>query len=141
LSRLLTEEVAVPLSEREQQLLEQMEQALYAEDPQFASVLRETTRRRVEGRRLAVGILLVLAGLGGLIGGVAVSFVPLGAVGFLLMLGGVLVGAGAWRVGSQAAAPPSEPKRRTSNASAGGDGGFMGKMEDRWRRRRDGEHD
>ena len=30
----------MPLSEHEQRLLEQMERALYAEDPKFASALR-----------------------------------------------------------------------------------------------------
>ena len=40
------EEVAVPLSEHEQRLLEQMERALYAEDPKFASTLRERRVRR-----------------------------------------------------------------------------------------------
>ncbi|EBF6878346.1 DUF3040 domain-containing protein, partial [Salmonella enterica subsp. enterica serovar Saintpaul] len=30
----------MPLSEHEQQLLEQMEQALYAEDPKFASQMQ-----------------------------------------------------------------------------------------------------
>jgi len=34
------QEDTVPLSEHEQQLLEQMEQALYAEDPKFASQMQ-----------------------------------------------------------------------------------------------------
>jgi hypothetical protein len=45
----VSEEVSVPLSEHEQRLLEQMERALYAEDPKFVSSLRGadwTARRR-----------------------------------------------------------------------------------------------
>src|SRR3712207_5805224 len=37
--RLHDEEDSVPLSEHEQRMLEQMERALYAEDPKFASAL------------------------------------------------------------------------------------------------------
>ena len=39
------QEVEVPLSENEQRLLEQMERALYAEDPKFASAMRGANRR------------------------------------------------------------------------------------------------
>ena len=51
------------LSEREQKLLEQMEQALYAEDPRFATRIRSHGDRGTK-RRMLVGILAVLAGLG-----------------------------------------------------------------------------
>ncbi|MDP3972954.1 MAG: DUF3040 domain-containing protein [Candidatus Nanopelagicales bacterium] len=129
----------MPLSEREQQLLEQMEQALYAEDPQFATALRETRQRALDGRRLALGVLVVLAGLGGLIAGVALSFVPLGVIGFLAMLGGVLLGAKALisvpEVVQGGPASSTTPKAKREAGST-----FMGKMEGRWRQRRDGEH-
>ena len=36
----IPEEAPVPLSEHEQRMLEQMERALYAEDPKFASTMR-----------------------------------------------------------------------------------------------------
>jgi hypothetical protein len=41
----------VPLSEHEQRLLEQMERALYAEDPKFASTLRSAGPRPGSRRR------------------------------------------------------------------------------------------
>lgn len=129
----------MPLSEREQQLLEQMEQALYAEDPQFATSLRETRQRAIDGRRLALAVLAVLAGLGGLIAGVALSFVPLGVIGFLAMFGGVLLGAKALiAVPEDAQEDPafnSPPRVKRESGTK-----FMSKMEGRWRQRRDGEH-
>ena len=60
------EEVSVPLSEHEQRLLEQMERALYAEDPKFVSSLRGTDLRSHHRRRAvqsAVGFVLGIAAL------------------------------------------------------------------------------
>ena len=48
----------VPLSDHEQKLLEQIEQALYAEDPKFAASVRKVKSRRPRGRRwIALSIL------------------------------------------------------------------------------------
>ena len=48
----------MPLSEHEQRLLEQMERALYAEDPKFASALRgHDLRGRYRRRLLAAGLM------------------------------------------------------------------------------------
>lgn len=61
----------MPLSEHEQRMLEQMERALYAEDPKFATALegsglRTYTRRRVYQAvaGFLVGIALLMAGDG-----------------------------------------------------------------------------
>ena len=43
----------MPLSEHEQRLLEQMERALYAEDPKFASSLRSAGPRPGNRRKAA----------------------------------------------------------------------------------------
>ena len=45
----------MPLSEHEQRLLEQMERALYAEDPKLASTLRGADLRAHHRRRVALG--------------------------------------------------------------------------------------
>ena len=50
----------MPLSEHEQRLLEQMEKALYAEDPKFATSLRSTPGARAARGRAALGVLAVL---------------------------------------------------------------------------------
>lgn len=134
----------MPLSEHEQRLLDQMERALHAEDPRLASALRSGSGRSFNGRRIAVGVLGVLAGLAGLIGGVATSLAVLGVLGFLVMLGGVLLIGSAVRApkpGSEgAAAKRSEPTGKTRSAKqARNSSSFMSRVEDRWRRRRDGE--
>jgi hypothetical protein len=82
-------EVEVPLSDNEQRLLEQMERALYAEDPKFASAMRGANRRPGSGRRLLVGGFSVLVGLVVLVLGVAQKSILLGVLGFVLMLAGL----------------------------------------------------
>ena len=59
----------MPLSEHEQRLLEQMERALYAEDPKFASTLRGTSFQRAARRRMVLGGAVLVAGIGLLIDG------------------------------------------------------------------------
>ena len=78
----------MPLSENEQRLLEQMERALYAEDPKFASAMRGAARRTGAARRLLLGLAGVVLGLVVLLVGVAKQQVPIGVVGFVLMLAG-----------------------------------------------------
>jgi hypothetical protein len=87
----------VPLSEHEQRLLEQIEQALYAEDPKFASTVRATDLRTVARRRIRRAAALFVVGLGVLLAGVIfnrlVAGVPvLGVLGFCIMLGSALYG-------------------------------------------------
>jgi hypothetical protein len=81
----------VPLSEHEQRLLEQIERALVDDDPKFASTVRTGDRRLRARRKIQLGGLLVVVGLAVLIVG-AIYSVPLGVVGFLVMLGGAALG-------------------------------------------------
>ena len=46
----------MPLSKHEQQLLDQMEQALYAEDPRFATQMKGVARRGAHKRHLIGGL-------------------------------------------------------------------------------------
>src|SRR3954449_1398283 len=79
----------MPLSEHEQRLLEQIERALYAEDPKFASTVRGGRMRRPTKRRRVQGVALFAIGLVLLVVGVALpalwlgSFPVLSVVGFL----------------------------------------------------------
>ena len=122
----------MPLSEHEQRLLEQMEKALYAEDPKFATSLRSTPGARAARGRAALGVLAVLAGLGLLIAGVATTIIAIGVLGFVVMLVGSVIVYSAFTArpaeADAPAAPAAAPKPSTS-------GGFMDRMEDRWRRR------
>lgn len=133
----------MPLSEHEQRLLEQMERALHEEDPKLASTLRHGSNYTVNGRQVLLGSLGVLLGLCGLLGGVITSLVVLGVVGFLLMLGGVLMIGSAFRSPKKAAAATADAEpgvggSKRAKASKSSDG-FMSKVEARWRKRREGE--
>jgi len=66
----------VPLSEHEQRLLEQMERALYAEDPKFASALRGSDLRGHYRRRALLGAFGVVVGLALLPVGIAIAHDP-----------------------------------------------------------------
>ena len=78
----------MPLSEHEQRLLEQIERALVDDDPKFASTVRSGDRRLKARRRLQLGILLFVVGLGVMIGGVVAQSVLIGVLGALVMFGG-----------------------------------------------------
>ncbi len=132
----------MPLSEHEQRLLEQMEKALYAEDPKFATSLRAARGARVGRGRAAIGVLGVLGGLGLLLVGVATAVIALGVVGFTIMLVGAVLAYSGFQSrpaqvetdGSETPAPP--PSQGTQPPPGGG---FMDRMEERWRRRQEGE--
>src|SRR5882757_9858037 len=74
------------LSEHEQRLLDQIEQALYAEDPKFAANVRSVRRRTLTRRWLPLSILGVIAGLAVVLIGLTVKQVALGVVGFVLIV-------------------------------------------------------
>ena len=88
----------MPLSEHEQRLLEQIEQALYAEDPKFASTVRSTDLRTVARRRMRLAAGLFVIGVGVLIAGAVYPYVlggtfpALGVLGFCIMLAAAVYG-------------------------------------------------
>lgn len=136
----------MPLSDHEQRLLEQMEQALYAEDPRFASVLQGEDLRVRYRRRLVVAVLGFVAGIAMLMAGVVLNttssnffFILLSVVGFVVMLVSVLVGVGAYRrTPHDGQAQPFVPSSNVSPISAGRrKRGLMERVEERWQRRRD----
>ena len=117
----------MPLSEHEQRLLDQIERALYAEDPKFVSTVRGGRLRRPTRRRRLQGVAVFALGLVLLVVGVAVralwiadSFPVLSVIGFLVMLparDGRDVRAGR-RVSRPAANGPS--RTRTASPADGG---------------------
>jgi hypothetical protein len=133
-----TWEVDVPLSENEQRLLEQMERALYAEDPKWASAMRGAVRRSSGARRLLLGISGIVLGLVLLLVGVAQQLVIVGIVGFVVMLAAFAYTVSSRRkpgpqgvVNRAGGVRPVTPHRRRR-------GSFMQRLEERWDRRRDG---
>ncbi|WP_406197733.1 DUF3040 domain-containing protein [Kitasatospora sp. NBC_01560] len=123
----------MPLSEHEQRLLDQMERALYAEDPKFASALEGTGLRAHTRRRVYLAIGGFVVGIGLLMGGMVVpDQIWVSVVGFLVMLGCAVFAVTGWRRGpaGQASGPrPAAAPRRKA--------GMMDRVEQRWQRRRD----
>lgn len=75
----------MPLSEHEHRVLQQMEQALSAHDPKFVSQMRRAGMTAVAPRRIGIGVVGVIVGLGLVVLGVNTT-VWLGAAGFALMV-------------------------------------------------------
>ena len=75
----------MPLSDHEQRLLEQIERALYAEDPKFASTVSSTDLRTHARRRVRRAIVLLVLGMAALLAGVMTTQVALGVAGFCVM--------------------------------------------------------
>src|SRR3954452_9666246 len=124
-----TKEGPVPLSDHEQRLLDQIEQALYAEDPKFAASVR-SARSRSRTRRSAVlcgfgvivGLALVLVGL-------VTNIIALSVVGFVLV-----VGACGYAVQLLRGRDSGSPAPTTGSAPNARAGGIKSRMEDRLRR-------
>ena len=126
------------LSDEEQRLLEQMEAALAAEDPKLVNALRGTGVRRVHRRRAALAGVGFFVGLALLVVGISVHPV-LSIAGFVVMVAAAVVAIYSWQHVGSSAEPGRTPDRATSaQGSRAADGqGFMDKMEERWRKRRD----
>ena len=134
----------MPLSEHEQRMLDQIESALYAEDPKFASSVRGGNLRTPSTRRRLQGAGLFILGLAMLVAGVAVKatmvagFPVLSVLGFLVMFGGVVFAVTGPRVhGGVDAGPVPGASRPPRRGKGGGGGSFTSRMEDRFRRRFD----
>lgn len=125
----------MPLSEHEQRLLEQIEQALYAEDPKFASSVRSARPRSRTRLVLLASVLGVIAGVTLVLVGLTVPLIPLGVVGFVLIVGSCVAAASALR-GPKATGPvPLGGPRSNDSRSTNKQSGLRNKMEDRMRRR------
>ncbi|MFM9033945.1 MAG: DUF3040 domain-containing protein [Mycobacterium sp.] len=132
----------MPLSEHEQRMLDQIESALYAEDPKFASSVRGGTLRTPSTRRRLQGAGLFILGLAMLVAGVAVKatmvagFPALSVLGFVVMFAGVVfavTGPTVPGARDRGGAPGAPRQQRRGKAS----GSFSSRMEDRFRRRFD----
>jgi hypothetical protein len=132
----------VPLSDHEQRLLEQIEQALYDEDPKFARLYRATDVRTHYRGRVVWALLGVLAGIAMLLAGVITTLIALGVGGFLVMLASVTYGIASWQrmTGHRAAATDGGPKLRRGKARGhrpSDHRSITQRLEDRWQRRQD----
>ena len=129
------------LSEREQQLLAQLEQQLNAEDPRFVSQMdSRPVKPTFSTRALVLGAVIGVVGLGIVVGGVALDSILVGVLGFLIMSFGVYwastrssgakeAGESSSSRGGAKAKPAAAKKPRSS---------FMRNLENRWDERRNG---
>jgi len=131
----------VPLSEHEQQLLEQMEQALYAEDPKFASQMQGAGAKAAARRRIAIGVVGAIVGLVLVLVGVQTALWWVGGVGFAIMVAAVAFAVTPPRrkAALGTVQPDGSVRRTTSTRPKQGKttGSFMNRLEERWDRRRD----
>jgi hypothetical protein len=81
-------EFLMGLSEREQQLLDELERGLMDSDKGMASKAKRVGN---PAAKLIGGALLAVIGLGVLLTGVLIQFSIIGVVGFLIMLAGLVV--------------------------------------------------
>lgn len=129
----------MPLSEHEQRLLDQIERALYAEDPKFASNVRGARMRSPSRRRRLQGIALFVLGLVLLV--VGVIFKDLGpagipvvsVLGFLVMFAGSVIAIFARGPGHEAGQGAAAPGG--TSAGGGSRSTLAQRMEERFRRR------
>lgn len=120
------------LSEREQQLLDDMERRLYQSEADVMQTAHASTRLNL--RSLVLGILVLLAGIGALIAGAGLQMFWLGLVGFAIMLAGALLAFSKRESDLDAPAGGSgAAKARESRES------LSDRMNRRWEERMDGE--
>ena len=131
----------MPLSEHEQRQLDQIERALYAEDPKFAQAVRAKDPRVHYKRRVVVAAVGFLIGVGLLLGGVVSTYIWIGVAGFVVMLACSMWALTSWRhMGGVATGRTGPVRDRRGGRSARPAGPrFMERLEERWRRRQEGD--
>lgn len=126
----------MPLSEHEQRMLEQMERALYAEDPKFATALEGSGLRTYTRRRVYQAVAGFLVGIALLMAGMVAQQIWISVVGFLVMLGCAVLAVTGWRKapkpGERQAAGGGGERRHSRQRRT-----VMNRIEQRWQRRRD----
>jgi fatty-acid desaturase len=130
---------AVPLSEHEQRQLEQIEQALYADYPKLAQAVRARDPKIHYKRRVVQAAIGFLLGVGLLLAGVVSKVIFVGVGGFVVMLACAMWALTSWRhMGGARSQRRGRAARKDRRGRAGGTG-FMERLEERWRRRQEGD--
>lgn len=125
----------MPLSDHEQKLLDQIEQALYADDPKFAASVRTARTKSRTRRAVLLSAIGVVGGLALVLVGLVTNIIALSVVGFVFVVSAcgwaaqMLHGRKEDVTASAAAAPRGASERHG--------GGLRNRMEDRLRRRFD----
>ena len=137
----------MPLSEYEQRQLEQIEQALRADDPRFANVVHAADPRVHYKRRVIAAALGFLIGVGLLLAGVVINVALIGVAGFMVMLASSMWAVTSYRrmTGIATGRVPANGRRSGGQRRAARDrragqqarSGLMLRLEERWQRRQD----
>jgi hypothetical protein len=137
----------VPLSEHEQRQLEQIEQALRADDPRFADAVAAAEPRVHYRRRVIAAAPGFVIGTGLLLAGVVINVIAIAVAGFVVMLACSLWAVTSYRrmTGITTGRAPAQgrrsgkERRAAKGRRAGGlaGSGLMGRLEERWRRRQE----
>lgn len=118
----------MPLSEQEQRLLDEMERSLYHNDADFVATVGDHNSRP-NYRWIAIGALVGIAGIVGIITGVASHIPAIGIAGFALMFVGVLL--------SLKRSVVPTVGHNNSGSKSYQRVGFMDRMNERWDKRQD----
>jgi Flp pilus assembly protein TadB len=127
----------VPLSEHKQRQLEQIEQVLRADVPRFANAVRTADPRVRYRRRVIEAALGFLIGAGLLLAGVVINVIPIGVAGFMVMLACSMWTVTSYRrmTGITTGRVPAKGLQAGKQAGSG----LMMRLEERWRRRQQGD--
>ncbi len=128
----------MPLSEREQRMLDELEAQLRTEDPRLDTHLRDSRPGGVSVRRIVLGVAIAVAGLAVVLLGVSLQSILVGVLGVALMGGGVYVLTSRGR-GDASAAQGSDAAATRNGGGAGAkkESAFMSRLERQWDERRD----
>jgi len=118
------------LSEREQQLLDEMERRLYQSEADVVQAPIGGTKR-FNLRSVVLGILVAIVGIGVLVAGVAAQQLWLGLIGFAAMLGGAVLAMMRVDAAPNATGAPQRAAATKPSLSE--------RMEQRWDQRLDGD--
>ena len=134
----------MPLPEHEQRQLQEIEQALYRDDPKFGRRMRASDPQVRYKRKLIAAQLGVVIGAGLLPAGAVLHRVYPEAAGAVIVVLSVVWAVVSWRR-YVAGARPARPRARTATANEAKRrsgqtrrGRMMKRMEERWRRRQEG---
>ncbi|GAA2554068.1 hypothetical protein GCM10009861_12270 [Neomicrococcus aestuarii] len=122
--------MAMPLSEHEQKLLEQLEKQLNADHEFTSSFESATSPGGFSPRSLVIGAIGAVVGIVVLLLGINQQLIIVGVLGFLLMCGSMYF---ALSRGTKSAAGSSKPA--TSKAKGNRQGSFMQNLEKKWEER------
>ena len=134
----------MPLPEHEQRQLQQIEQALYRDDPKFGRLMRASDPRVRYERRLMQALPGAVIGAGLLVAGAVTHRVYLDAAGVVIVLLSLVRAVVTWRryvarvrparsrAGTKTATGTKHRPGQTRRAR------MIKRMEERWRRRQEG---